>query len=124
VTLTVRVPMEVRPKAAKAPAGDRPMFQGTATEVLADIRVYQALGVTHFVFDAAHPDLDSVLQNMDRFANDVRPKTGKTPDTTGARPSASKTRTKVAATKVAERSRRPSRTAHPRRRPTSKRSLP
>jgi probable F420-dependent oxidoreductase len=74
IALTLRVPMEVRPKGAKAPAGDRPMFQGTASEVIDDIRAYQALGVSHFVFDAAHADLKSLLQNLERFAEDVRPK--------------------------------------------------
>jgi probable F420-dependent oxidoreductase len=74
VALTLRVPMEVRAKTAKAPGGDRPMFQGTAAEVIADIQAYAAVGVTHFVFDAAHPDLRSVLQNMERFVDDVRPR--------------------------------------------------
>ena len=73
--------MEVRPKGAKAPAGERPMFQGTASEVIDDIRAYQALGVTHFVFDAAHADLKSLLQNLERFAEDVRPVVAR-----GARP--------------------------------------
>ena len=72
VTLTLRVPMEVRPKSAKAPGGDRPMFQGTATEIRDDLRAYEALGVSHVVFDAAHADLKSVLDNMERFAADVR----------------------------------------------------
>lgn len=74
VALTLRVPMEVRAKTAKAPGGDRPMFQGTAAEVIADIQAYAAVGVTHVVFDAAHPDLRSVLQNMERFAHDVKPR--------------------------------------------------
>jgi probable F420-dependent oxidoreductase len=73
VALTLRVPMEVRPKTAKTPAGDRPMFQGTAAEIRDDLRAYETLGVSHVVFDAAHPDLQSVLQNMERFARDVRP---------------------------------------------------
>ena len=88
VTLTVRVPMDVRPKRAKAPGGDRPMFQGTAADVIADIRAYHALGVTHFVFDAAHADLPSVLQNLERFADDVRPKLGRA-RVNGARPARS-----------------------------------
>jgi probable F420-dependent oxidoreductase len=73
VALTLRVPMEVRSSTAKAPAGDRPMFQGTAAEIRDDLRAYEALGVSHVIFDAAHPDLKSVLQNMERFARDVRP---------------------------------------------------
>ena len=74
VALTLRVPMEVRPKRAKAPAGDRPLFQGTAAEVLADLRAYEALGVAHVVFDPTHQDLARVLANMERFADEVRPK--------------------------------------------------
>jgi hypothetical protein len=50
------------------------LFQGTAAEVTDDVRRYQALGVSHFVFDPVRPDLKAVLTNMDRFANEVRPK--------------------------------------------------
>jgi len=74
IALSLRVPMEVRAKGAKAAAGDRPLFQGTADDVAADIRRYQALGVSHFVFDHTVQELRAVLANMDRFANDVRPK--------------------------------------------------
>ena len=73
VALTLRVPMEVRAKMAKAPAGDRPMFQGTPAEIGDDLQAYATLGVSHVIFDAAHSDLKSVLQNMERFAQDVRP---------------------------------------------------
>jgi probable F420-dependent oxidoreductase len=73
ITLTIRVPMEVRSPRAKAPGGDRPLFQGTPADVIADIRAYQALGVTHFVFDPTVSDLKATLANMARFAHDVRP---------------------------------------------------
>jgi len=73
VTLTLRVPMEVRPKTAKAPGGDRPMFQGSAAEIRDDLRAYDALGVSHVVFDAAHSDLKATLENIERFAGEVRP---------------------------------------------------
>jgi probable F420-dependent oxidoreductase len=74
ITLSVRVPMEVRSPKSKAPGGDRPFFQGTAAEVLGDIRAYADLGVTHFVFDPVVQDLKPVLTNMERFADEVRPK--------------------------------------------------
>jgi probable F420-dependent oxidoreductase len=74
ITLTIRVPMEVRPKRMKPPAGERPLFQGTAEQVLADIRRYADLGVTHCVWDPTHQDLPSVLDNLKRFAHDVAPK--------------------------------------------------
>ncbi|HTO11628.1 MAG TPA: LLM class F420-dependent oxidoreductase [Candidatus Binatia bacterium] len=74
VTLTVRVAMEVRPRRLKPPAGDRPLFQGTAEEVTKDIRTYADLGVTHFVWDPTHQDLPSVLDNLKRFAHEVAPR--------------------------------------------------
>ena len=78
ITFTVRAALFVQPrKGATVPTGERMMFQGTATEVVADVRAYRALGVSEFVFDAitpATPDLRSVLANLDRFAEDVRPK--------------------------------------------------
>ena len=77
ITLTFRAPMEVRSSRAKAPAGDRPLFQGTAAEVLGDLRRYEALGVSHIVFDPVRPELRAVLDNMARFADEVRPKFGK-----------------------------------------------
>ena len=77
ITLTIRVPMAVRPKRARAPGGPRPLFQGTAAEIIADIRRYQALGVTHFVFDPTVRELRAVRDNMERFADEVRPKVKK-----------------------------------------------
>ncbi len=74
VTLTVRVPMEVRSRRVAPPAGDRPFFQGTADQVVTDIRAYATAGVTHFVFDHTHQDLRALLENLERFAHEVRPK--------------------------------------------------
>lgn len=79
ITLTFRAPMEVWPKRAKQPAGDRALFRGTAEQVIADIREYQVLGVTHFVFDFTAPDPKAVVANMERFAEDVRPKVRRAP---------------------------------------------
>jgi alkanesulfonate monooxygenase SsuD/methylene tetrahydromethanopterin reductase-like flavin-dependent oxidoreductase (luciferase family) len=64
----------VRGKRAKVAAGDRPPFQGSADEVAADIRRYQALGVTHFVFDPIGADVKGWLAIMERFADEVRPR--------------------------------------------------
>ena len=101
ITLTIRVPMEVRGKNTKAAAGDRPPFQGTAEEIAADIRRYQALGVSHFVFDHTVQELRAVLANMERFASDVRPMLART---AGARGGAAG-RAKTATTKKASRRR-------------------
>jgi probable F420-dependent oxidoreductase len=77
ITLTLRAPMEVRSPRARPAAGDRPLFQGTAAEVREDIRQYQALGVTHVVFDPVRADLAAVLASLERFAEDVRPRLGR-----------------------------------------------
>lgn len=74
ITLTFRAPMEVRSPRAKAPAGERPLFQGTAAEVASDIQRYQAAGVTHLVFDATSQESRAVLANLERFADEVRGK--------------------------------------------------
>ncbi len=74
IALTFRAPMLVLPSRARAAAGDRPLLQGTAAQVAADIRQYQALGVSHFVFDSVGQDLKGLLENLERFANDVWPK--------------------------------------------------
>jgi probable F420-dependent oxidoreductase len=74
ITLTFRAPMEVRSPRDKTPAGDRPLFQGTAEEVAGDVQRYQALGVSHFVFDPVRPELRAALANMERFADEVRTK--------------------------------------------------
>jgi alkanesulfonate monooxygenase SsuD/methylene tetrahydromethanopterin reductase-like flavin-dependent oxidoreductase (luciferase family) len=79
VTLSFRCPMEVLPKRAKPLGGDRQLFRGTAAEVIGDVKTYQALGVTHFVFDPIAPDLKSWLAIMERFAEEVRPKVQRSP---------------------------------------------
>jgi alkanesulfonate monooxygenase SsuD/methylene tetrahydromethanopterin reductase-like flavin-dependent oxidoreductase (luciferase family) len=74
ITLTFRVPMQVRSKGTPAARGERPPFQGTAEEVAGDIARYAALGVSHFIFDHVSPDIAGVLANMKRFASEVRPR--------------------------------------------------
>lgn len=74
ITLSFRTPLDVRSPRAKAAEGDRQPFRGTAAEVIADIKSYQAIGVTHFIFDMAPPDLKLQLAMIERFATDVRPK--------------------------------------------------
>jgi probable F420-dependent oxidoreductase len=79
IALTFRVPLEVLPSGRKAPGGDRVPFRGTAEDVAADIRTYQRLGVSHFVFDPVPQDVRGQLATMDRFAADVRPKVARAP---------------------------------------------
>jgi probable F420-dependent oxidoreductase len=79
ITFSVRVPMEVRPGRLKPPAGERPLFQGTAEQVIGDIRAYAAGGATHFVWDFTSQDLRLVLENLQRFAHEVAPELGARP---------------------------------------------
>jgi len=72
ITLSFRCPLEILPKRAKPAGGDRTLFRGTAAEVAGDIKAYQALGVTHFVFDSVAQDVRGWLTLMERFAEEVR----------------------------------------------------
>jgi probable F420-dependent oxidoreductase len=126
VTLTVRVPMEVRSRRLAPPPGDRPFFQGTADQVVADIRAYAAAGVTHFVFDHTHQDLRALLDNLERFAHEVRSKLETRRANVSAGTGASgRARTSKASKKNRKgtRSRQPSRSGHPRSKAASRHPL-
>jgi probable F420-dependent oxidoreductase len=79
IGLSLRVPLELTPRRSKAPVSDQPGFRGGAEEVIRHIRSYQALGVSHFVFDLSPPDLKGQLAMMERFADEVRPKVLRAP---------------------------------------------
>ncbi len=79
IALTLRAPLDLAARRARVSAGDRLPFTGTAAEVVQDIRAYQSIGVTHFVFDGAPQDLRGRLALMERFAEDVRPKVLRAP---------------------------------------------
>ena len=79
IELTLRVPLDLAGRRAKPTGGDRVLFTGTAAEVIQDVRAYQVLGVTHFIFDPAPADVRARLSMMDRFAQDVRPKVLRAP---------------------------------------------
>ena len=79
ITLSFRAPLDLVSARAKRAAGDRQPFRGTAPEVIADIKSYQAIGVTHFIFDLVPQDLRLQLAMMERFADEVRPKTTRAP---------------------------------------------
>ena len=75
ITLSIRAPLLLAPPRSKPTGGDRIPFRGTAPEVVQDIKAYQGVGVTDFVFDLTSPDLRGQLTTMERFADEVRPKT-------------------------------------------------
>jgi probable F420-dependent oxidoreductase len=79
IGLSLRVPLELAPRRGKAAVSDQPGFRGSADAVIRHIRSYQALGVSHFVFDLAAPDLKGQLTMMERFAEEVRPRVLRAP---------------------------------------------
>jgi alkanesulfonate monooxygenase SsuD/methylene tetrahydromethanopterin reductase-like flavin-dependent oxidoreductase (luciferase family) len=58
------------------PAGERSPFVGNADDLAADIRQYEAMGVTHLIVDflRSSNDLDTCLRNMEDFATQVWPR--------------------------------------------------
>jgi probable F420-dependent oxidoreductase len=79
ITLSLRVPLELAGKRGNVGVSDQPGFRGSAADVIRHIKSYQALGVSHFVFDLAPPDLRGQLALMERFAKEVRPKVLRAP---------------------------------------------
>jgi probable F420-dependent oxidoreductase len=57
---------------ASAP-GPNPTLTGSAEEVGADIVLYQQVGVQHFIFGFEGDTTEQILENMERFAKEVRP---------------------------------------------------
>ncbi len=78
IALTLRAPLELAPKRG-AWSTDQPGFRGTPADVIAHIKAYQAIGVTHFVFDLAPTDLRGQLTLMERFVEEIRPKVLRAP---------------------------------------------
>jgi probable F420-dependent oxidoreductase len=81
VRLTLRVPLEIwsRPGRRSRPATAGPMLQGnplrgTPEKVAGDIRAYRRAGVELFVFDFTEQDPRAMMETMERFAEEVRPK--------------------------------------------------
>jgi probable F420-dependent oxidoreductase len=70
ITLSFRAPIKFTNGAT---AGDRTPFIGSREQVIEDIRTYQRLGVSHLIIDFAGPSVDSIVEQLRRFAEEVRP---------------------------------------------------
>jgi len=70
ITLSFRAPIKFSYGAA---SGGRIPFVGTRDQIVEDVRTYQRLGVSHLVFDFAGHSADAILEQLHRFAEDVRP---------------------------------------------------
>jgi probable F420-dependent oxidoreductase len=56
--------------------GPRSLFTGTPTQITEAIQRYQELGVQNLRCDFPSPSLEGMLQAMERFATEVRPRVG------------------------------------------------
>jgi len=65
-------------EAGQASRRRAPALPGHRLEVIGDVKTYQALGVTHFVFDPIGADVKGWLAIMERFADEVRPRVQRT----------------------------------------------
>jgi probable F420-dependent oxidoreductase len=92
ITLSLRAPLDLVPGRAKPAGGDRVPFRGRAAEIVQDVKSYQAVGVTDFVFDLTPTDLRGQLVMMERFAEEVRSKTRQSPRAHGGTASGSAVR--------------------------------
>jgi len=74
VTITISFKGPLRLEAtAESP---RPLLSGSASQVVEDLQAYVAAGVQHFVLDFSVPTVPAMLDVLERFAADVRPRVG------------------------------------------------
>ena len=71
VEITVKTPLSFQ--SAKADPQDAPTI-GTPQAITDSLRRYQELGASHFVLDFVPETLQTALDTMERFAQEVRPK--------------------------------------------------
>ncbi len=70
ITLSFRAPLKFTDGAS---SGTRAPLIGSRDQIIEDIRTYQRLGVSHLIFDFAGPSVDALLEQLHRFAEEVRP---------------------------------------------------
>jgi alkanesulfonate monooxygenase SsuD/methylene tetrahydromethanopterin reductase-like flavin-dependent oxidoreductase (luciferase family) len=69
ITLSFRVPLKFTDGAS---SGQRTPFIGTRDQIVEDIRAYQRVGVRHLIFDFGGPSVDAIVEQLHRFAEEVR----------------------------------------------------
>jgi alkanesulfonate monooxygenase SsuD/methylene tetrahydromethanopterin reductase-like flavin-dependent oxidoreductase (luciferase family) len=70
ITLSFRAPIKFTDSAV---SGARTPFIGSRDQIVEDIRAYQRLGVSHLIFDFAGSSVDAIVEQLHRFAEEVRP---------------------------------------------------
>lgn len=71
VDITVKLPLVFR---NEAPNADDPPTIGSAQTIIDSLKRYEELGASHFVLDVAPETLQTCLDTMERFAQEVRPR--------------------------------------------------
>jgi probable F420-dependent oxidoreductase len=71
LAITVRAGLAIR---SAAPGPDRKALQGTAEQIVEDLKRYQALGVSTVLLETRQRDLDDMLGIYETFARTIRPK--------------------------------------------------
>jgi len=70
LTITLRAGLALR----SSPGGaDRKALQGTAQEIVGDLKRYQALGVSHVLMEASYREPAQMIRTFEIFARDIRP---------------------------------------------------
>ena len=69
VTISFTAPISF----AQTASGPRPLLSGSADEIAADFRQYQALGVTNFNINFPGTSIAEQGEAMERFAHEVMP---------------------------------------------------
>jgi probable F420-dependent oxidoreductase len=71
LSITLRAGLAIR----TSPGGpDRRALQGTPEEIVADLRTFKTLGVTHVLMEASYRDLGQMTRTFEAFAREIRPK--------------------------------------------------
>jgi probable F420-dependent oxidoreductase len=69
ITLSFRAPLRFTDGETSAP---RTPFIGARDQIVEDIRTYQRLGVSHLIFDFSGASIEALLEQIRRFAEEVR----------------------------------------------------
>ena len=73
ITITFKGPVKFDPAAPQ----NRSPLTGSPAQIVEDLSAYVAAGVEHFVLDFSVPTVPEMLDVLERFAADVRPKVGR-----------------------------------------------
>jgi alkanesulfonate monooxygenase SsuD/methylene tetrahydromethanopterin reductase-like flavin-dependent oxidoreductase (luciferase family) len=71
ISLVYRVSSWGKSLPARADDGERRLFSGEATDIIADLRAFRDFGVSHVDFGFAGATADAMITDMRRFREDV-----------------------------------------------------